>query len=626
MSPIQALRRTVAAANAGNATLAKMHLQKAAEESPDDGGVWLWMGWFADSPLNATHCFEMAQADPRYHALAQLGLQWTRAMSAFKALDESAALDVVTTNTSVATATQSASGTSFVPADAVAHDSSDELETALVAEVAEVAAEVASVVTPTNPQPVAWTSSPCPSSCSSADREDSHGREAHATSQQSRSGNSIATEQPPVADPWNATIVTAESNGSGSFSANGSQGPVVAEATVLVETPEIPTASVVSKNTASSDWFTPSRAFASGSTRASLWGGLGKHEQSEVATTTTELPLPNDFARSKPVDSWNSPDVVAVSPASFATEPPRATATVQPVVAQPLNESVVTQTPTETPVWRAAKTDWFGEAASVDADSESESGWNPNLQQAPVTTARLADSIFDATTSTEPEVDVSSDATFVPLDTDAIVISNESTRPIVAPTIVVAQPVAEMPVESRTSTHSLPDPLEDPTDRATPAVSNVLEATEVIEVVESVAEPLHPTPTTNLTKSGKTVLVVDDSPTVRKLVAMTLEKRGFQVVAAFDGVAAIKEIATHNPDLILMDVTMPRLDGYQLCKLVKKHEATKHIPVVMLSGKDGMFDRLRGRLVGCSGYISKPFVPETLIETVEEHLAQAAAR
>ena len=118
------------------------------------------------------------------------------------------------------------------------------------------------------------------------------------------------------------------------------------------------------------------------------------------------------------------------------------------------------------------------------------------------------------------------------------------------------------------------------------------------------------------------MLVVDDSPTVRKLVAITLEKRGYKVVSAFDGVAAIKEIAAHNPSLILMDVNMPRLDGYQLCKLVKKHETTCDIPVLMLTGKDGMFDRLRGRLVGCAGSIAKPFAPEELLAVVEQNILQ----
>lgn len=125
--------------------------------------------------------------------------------------------------------------------------------------------------------------------------------------------------------------------------------------------------------------------------------------------------------------------------------------------------------------------------------------------------------------------------------------------------------------------------------------------------------------------SRRTVLVVDDSPTVRKLVEMSLTRNGFRVVHAFDGVAAIKEIARQNPSLILMDANMPRLDGYQLCKLVKKHETTRHIPVVMLTGKEGVFDKLRGKLVGCSGYIAKPFSPEELVTAVGRFLAQPAA-
>lgn len=121
-----------------------------------------------------------------------------------------------------------------------------------------------------------------------------------------------------------------------------------------------------------------------------------------------------------------------------------------------------------------------------------------------------------------------------------------------------------------------------------------------------------------------TILVVDDSPTVRKMAQMTLESRGFRVVTAFDGVAAIKEIARHEPWLILLDINMPRLDGYQLCSLVRKHKRTQHIPVVMLSGKDGMFDKLRGKMAGCSTYMTKPFVPEKLIEVVDRYIGQSA--
>lgn len=119
---------------------------------------------------------------------------------------------------------------------------------------------------------------------------------------------------------------------------------------------------------------------------------------------------------------------------------------------------------------------------------------------------------------------------------------------------------------------------------------------------------------------GLSVLVVDDSPTVRKLVTMTLEKNGFTVASAPDGVVALKSIAELKPRLILLDINMPRLGGYQLCKLIKKHESTKHIPVIMLSGKDGMFDKVRGKFVGCDDYITKPFDPDVLVEKVSTQL------
>jgi twitching motility two-component system response regulator PilG len=118
------------------------------------------------------------------------------------------------------------------------------------------------------------------------------------------------------------------------------------------------------------------------------------------------------------------------------------------------------------------------------------------------------------------------------------------------------------------------------------------------------------------------VLVVDDSPTVRKLVTMTLEKNGFTVASAPDGVLALKSIAELKPRLILLDITMPRLGGYQLCKLIKKHESTKHIPVIMLSGKDGMFDKVRGKFVGRDDYITKPFDPDVLVEKVTTQLSE----
>lgn len=117
-----------------------------------------------------------------------------------------------------------------------------------------------------------------------------------------------------------------------------------------------------------------------------------------------------------------------------------------------------------------------------------------------------------------------------------------------------------------------------------------------------------------------TILVVDDSATVRKLISGKLEKSGHEVVCAVDGVDAIEKLNEIVPDLILLDITMPRMDGYQVCKLIRANESMKDVPIVMISGKDGFFDKVRGRMAGTTGYITKPFGPETLMKTVETYV------
>ena len=114
-----------------------------------------------------------------------------------------------------------------------------------------------------------------------------------------------------------------------------------------------------------------------------------------------------------------------------------------------------------------------------------------------------------------------------------------------------------------------------------------------------------------------TVLIIDDSKTVRRTAASLLEKEGYLVSTATDGFEALSMIADQQPDLILLDIMMPRLDGYQTCALIKNHRVFRHIPVVMLSGKDGLFDRARGRIVGSDDYISKPFSRDELLHAVE---------
>ena len=124
----------------------------------------------------------------------------------------------------------------------------------------------------------------------------------------------------------------------------------------------------------------------------------------------------------------------------------------------------------------------------------------------------------------------------------------------------------------------------------------------------------------SLMPRGRTIMVVDDSATVRKLISSKLEKSGHEVLCAVDGVEALEKIKGIVPDLILLDINMPRMDGYQVCKLIRTNEETKDVPIVMISGNDGFFDKVRGRMSGTTGYITKPFGPETLMKIIESYI------
>jgi twitching motility two-component system response regulator PilG len=117
----------------------------------------------------------------------------------------------------------------------------------------------------------------------------------------------------------------------------------------------------------------------------------------------------------------------------------------------------------------------------------------------------------------------------------------------------------------------------------------------------------------------RTVLVVDDSPTVLKIVGMALARHGHEVVVAANAMQALAKLDEVLPDLVLLDINMPHMDGYQLCKLIRANPSTGELPVVMLSGKDGFFDRVRGKLAGSTDYLTKPFDPVTLVQVVERH-------
>ncbi len=120
--------------------------------------------------------------------------------------------------------------------------------------------------------------------------------------------------------------------------------------------------------------------------------------------------------------------------------------------------------------------------------------------------------------------------------------------------------------------------------------------------------------------SGLKILVVDDSKTIRRTAETLLSKEGCQVFTAIDGFDALSKIADHQPDLIFVDIMMPRLDGYETCSLIKHNKTFKKTPVIMLSSKDGLFDRARGRIVGSEQYLTKPFTKDELLGAITNQI------
>ena len=122
------------------------------------------------------------------------------------------------------------------------------------------------------------------------------------------------------------------------------------------------------------------------------------------------------------------------------------------------------------------------------------------------------------------------------------------------------------------------------------------------------------------------IMVIDDSSTIRRSAEIFLGQAGYQVVLADDGFDALAKMNDHRPALIFCDILMPRLDGYQTCALIKKSAKFHNTPVIMLSSKDGLFDRARGAMVGSDAYLTKPFTKDSLLKTVREYTAQEVSR
>ncbi|WP_154222208.1 twitching motility response regulator PilG [Marinicella rhabdoformis] len=119
---------------------------------------------------------------------------------------------------------------------------------------------------------------------------------------------------------------------------------------------------------------------------------------------------------------------------------------------------------------------------------------------------------------------------------------------------------------------------------------------------------------------GLKVMVIDDSKTIRRTAETLLKKEGCEVITVDNGYEALSQISDLEPNIIFVDIMMPRLDGYKTCALIKMNSEHKNTPVIMLSSKDGLFDKAKGRVVGAEEYLTKPFTKEELIEAIEAHV------
>lgn len=149
-------------------------------------------------------------------------------------------------------------------------------------------------------------------------------------------------------------------------------------------------------------------------------------------------------------------------------------------------------------------------------------------------------------------------------------------------------------------------------------VMDPIEAENMETVSET--EEISPETAANDGFAGLKVMVIDDSKTIRRTAETLLKKAGCNVVTATDGFEALAKIADEKPSIIFVDIMMPRLDGYQTCALIKNNQVFRETPVIMLSSKDGLFDRARGRIVGSDQYLTKPFTKDELLGAIRAHV------
>ncbi len=288
---------------------------------------------------------------------------------------------------------------------------------------------------------------------------------------------------------------------------------------------------------------------------------------------------------------------------------------------------------------------WLGLAeATVDEDEaqraiETAYGINPDDERAAAAMAGLREDLdpsafeapADAFSRFEPPSDV-----FATLEPEGDVLAQLDEAANQLPTFAVEAPAPVRRKAAPVAQVAAPAPVVPAP--APPVVRPAMHEAPAAVVAPAIVPPIAPAepivahvlvaaaPESNGSNgsSRRTVMVVDDSPTIRKILGLTLERAGYKVVAEPDGESAVERLGHVIPDLILLDIAMPKLDGYEVCKRIKKDPRTAHVPVVMLSGKDAFFDKVKGHMAGASEYLTKPFETPAVLAVVATHCQPAA--
>ena len=578
MSHVQVLRHAIEAARAGDTALARRHLQTAVETEPDDPVVWLWMSWLADSPLRMVQGLALAGRHAAYREIADSGLRFARALARFDC-------DSLERERSQ----WNSPGSGMPPGQtedgaAVDHTHAENPHTG-----------------PGRPADVAADSN---------EFEQTTARSLHGVELLSHTADAVAGELQSSSNAevdWtdlSSGFVTGRTSDGAEWHARdtGSQAAVTSHQEFMGE----PTAG---EGTSWYDGWLPeshrTTAEADPGSSAVDHGMAGLSSRWQAAADSPPARQPDSQAR-----TW-SQDLDRETVADWSTRS---------------LETSVEESASEEPVARSMDAEKSGTQRSdgMIPDRDFDQQANAAGYVAPV--ARAAFQI-------PPELVSNSESVMSqPIFKDRQVNGTNSdgeppatlSRGWMPPEPVHGS--AGIWPEVQTSWFDVNDssagiwiPHNDSLETATLTPDAVVPQAPLPDMPED-AESLSPQKTT--ASECRTVLVVDNGLAIRNLIQTSLEQHGFHVVHAVDGATAVQEIVRETPALILMDVSLPKLDGYQLCRLVRQQESTRQIPVVMLTSRESLFDRLRSRMAGCSGCLTKPFTPEQLVTAVERHLAE----